>query len=82
MSSPLLILTFCALLPAPAEADMAPVLAPAILVEEPLYTGDGVASIEVSEVADAGIPKSVGKNNKDNIGAPDLGPALVVDSNN
>ena len=79
MSSPLLILTFCALLPAPAEADMAPVLAPAILVEEPLYTGDGVASIEVSEVADAGASKSVGK---DNTSVPDLGPALVVDSNN
>jgi len=79
MSSPLLILIFCAFLPASTEADMAPVLAPAILVEEPSYAGDGVSSIEVSEVADAGTPKSVGN---DNTRTPDLGPALVVDSNN
>ena len=80
MPSPLLILAFCAFLPASTEADMTPVLAPAILVEEGALAGDCAPAIEIAEVADAGALRTL--ENGEIIVAPDLGPALVVDSNN
>jgi len=78
MPSPLLILTFCAFLPANAEVDMTPVLAPAILVEEGSLSADSSQSVEVLEVAE--VPKS--SRNVETTLTPDLGPALVVDSKN
>lgn len=74
MCSPLLVLTFCAMLPGSPEADMTPVLAPAVVVDEASVSADTATTADLADVTDTGSDSSV----KSQYAA--LEPALVVDS--
>jgi hypothetical protein len=80
MTFPLLLLTFCALLPDAPEADLRPVLAPAILVAEGSLAVDTLSTADLGELADVAPPRV----QESTEGKPvlDLGPALVVESTN
>lgn len=80
MTSPLLVLTFCTLLSDAPEADLRPVLAPAILVAEGSLSVDTLSTADLGDLAEL-APSRVQESTEGQL-VMDLGPALVVESTN